>query len=349
MRVEKQMNNGIGTSERRLACAFVLSLLVACMLAVAPVYAFAEEVAEGAVETDASNVVDGSADENGVDELLEVDESDADASAQDAAATGDGDTGDGTATEPMDNGADNGALDAVDASSADEIPESNPSEQVASTEEPVQVDEAAEPTPSNETNESATAVPEESDGVQVSNDAQEEPETTTAITATSATVAKAAVPATKAPAASTTATAKAKAKAKLAPANIKAGWYSIKTALNSAFYIQAKGSKSKNGTPIILKKYNGATGQAFKIVKVGYYYRIMCGTGYKSRIHVAANGKVSLVRTGSYNTLFTLMQEGSNKYRLVNLATGTALAISNNKAGTGVSLVAQKSVNGSKS
>ncbi|MDO4532642.1 MAG: RICIN domain-containing protein [Coriobacteriia bacterium] len=325
------MNYGTYAIGKNRVVWLALALILVCFIVAAPTHAFAEEVSEGATETvEETTASDTGAGDGEADapeaESLQRDEADADDETTEGGSVDDG---------AEDNGASQDAGD-VEGEPAIEVggTDSDVSAQVSTADETtlVEIDETvttAEDGPSEAANE---------DGAELTVDASvaDEPKVVPAA-AVAANTAVASTP------------AKTKAKAKRAPAQIKAGWYSIRTALNSKYFVQSKNSKSKNGTKIILKQYCGAIGQAFRVVKVANYYRIMCGSGNKSRIHVAADGKVTLVRTGSYNTLFTLMKEGDSQYRLVNLATGKALAIANDRAGSGVSLVAQTSVAGKKS
>ena len=150
---------------------------------------------------------------------------------------------------------------------------------------------------------------------------------------------KAAAETTK-PATKTSKTVKAKkASAKKVAKLLKNGWYSIKTMLNKSFYLQVRGSKAKTGTKLVLSKSNTTTGQAFKLEKVsGAYYRILSGTGFKSRIYVGDDGIVSLGPKSGQKTLFRMVVIGDS-YMLVNVASGKALAISGSHAAKGVRLV----------
>ena len=141
---------------------------------------------------------------------------------------------------------------------------------------------------------------------------------------------------------------KAKRVAKKVSTAPRSGWYSIRTALNSAFYVQAKGSKAKPGTKIILAPSNSFTGQAFQLVKSGSHYRLVSGAGMKARLYIDAAGNVSLQKKNTRHSLFSLVSEGGSSYRIVNVATGLALAVASN-ASTGVQIVARSNSAGSKS
>ena len=337
MKARKQMTNNTSALSRHVVCTFLVSMFVACMVAAAPTYAYAEAVVDAHATNASQSEVGDATEHDGV-----VDTGDT-ANSADGTLSGnqvaiDEATTNDAAIEDIAGSTDSDAGGSLDTEGGQEANMADGAQEPVGTEADsgiVEVDNTTE----TQLEEEVTGEASAGGSVDV---AVTEPTTETAIEATAPTTA------------TTTATtaavvAKPKAKAKTAPAYIKAGWYSLKTALNTAFYIHVKGSKSKDGTPVILKKWSDANGQAFRLKKVGNYYRIVCGTGYKSRIHVAADGKVTLARTGSHNTLFTLIQEGDKKYRLVNLATGMALAVANNKAGSGISIVAQKSIVGSAS
>ena len=106
-----------------------------------------------------------------------------------------------------------------------------------------------------------------------------------------------------------------------------AGWYTIKTKLNSAFVLQVNGNNSRAGTSIVLQKSGKATGQAFKLAKTGSYYRILAGTGFKSRIIMNADGTVALGQSTGNDSKYRLEVNADGSVRFVNVATGLVLSI----------------------
>ena len=162
--------------------------------------------------------------------------------------------------------------------------------------------------------------------------------TTTTSTATAkastATATVAAKPATKA----TASAAAVKAAPKQVAKTVKEGWYSIRSALGS-FFIMNKGSNAATGTSIVIAKGAGYTGQAFKLVKSGSYYRIMAGSGFSSRIVVTSKG-VSLGTSNGKESLFKVIANSNGTYTFVNVATGKALAVKGGTAKANASIVA---------
>lgn len=121
-----------------------------------------------------------------------------------------------------------------------------------------------------------------------------------------------------------------------------AGWYTVKSRLNKAFAWYLKGLKRANGASIVLAKGAATPGFAFKLEKSGGYYRILVGIATGKSVRVASKLAVTGAK-GSGADLFRLKYVKKLKaYRLVNKATGLALAVDGGKASQGAQLSGKK-------
>lgn len=157
--------------------------------------------------------------------------------------------------------------------------------------------------------------------------------------------APAAAAATAASTVASTPVAAPKKTAKKAPeANpIKAGWYSLTTILKTSLRVEVRNSGSKTGTKLLLKKNGATTGQAFKLVKYGNYWRLKSGVGFKTRVTMDKSGNVYLSTKGGTSTLFKLVANADGSYRLVNVKYKKALTIEGGTAKKGAYLIGAKS------
>ena len=159
-------------------------------------------------------------------------------------------------------------------------------------------------------------------------------------------IAVAQAAAVKAPAVSKSAAEQANKPAKKVASPVKSGWYSIKTALNTGFCIQVKGNNSRAGTKLVIAGNSTATGQAFKIVKAGAYYRLMAGTGFNSRILMSSNGKVALGQSKGKDSLFKIVQNADGSLVFIGRASGRVLAVKGGRAQSGAYLFGARLVQG---
>ena len=282
-----------------LACVFA----VICAMGANSNIAYAQEE-----DTSAATAVDTPA-------VVETDDESDESAAVDNASS---DELDENATDPTEEPTEETATDATDAATdaADTAPDATDASSDAS--EPAVADEEA----SAETDADAALDDETATVEQADNSTQSITSSANAATST----AKATTTAAKTTAAKTTAV------------TLKNGWYTISTLLNSALKVQVKDSQYATGTKIVLSKLNYTTGQAFYFEKVsGGYYRILTGAGKGSRIYVSDNGKVSVGQAAYKNTMFSIVKE-NGYYRIINVATGKALAFSGKTAKSGISL-----------
>ena len=119
---------------------------------------------------------------------------------------------------------------------------------------------------------------------------------------------------------------------------VASGWYTVKSKLGSAFALYVKGLKAEKGTPLVLKRGSANVGFAFKLQKVGSYYRVIAGVmtkGFASidGVSLVPGSLVDLSTSKSKATLFSLQYDQTKQgYRFVNAATGLALSVKAGKA-----------------
>ena len=124
--------------------------------------------------------------------------------------------------------------------------------------------------------------------------------------------------------------------------NVKQGWYNIKAKSAGSSGLFVRGSSTKSGSAIELRKSEVSPAGAFMLKRVGKYYRIYTGLATKKSITMKSRkvGTVADIRVrNDKNTLFSLQYDKQKKgYRLVNVATGLALSLAGGKTSDGVSI-----------
>ena len=123
---------------------------------------------------------------------------------------------------------------------------------------------------------------------------------------------------------------------------VKSGWYTIKTKLGTKYSIVVKNSGTSNGTTLLLKNTTVNPASAFKLKKVGNYYRVYVGIAPNKFIELSGTS-ADIRDKNDKSTLFSLQYDKKLKgYRFVNAATGLALAVKAKSASNGAAICGKK-------
>ena len=135
---------------------------------------------------------------------------------------------------------------------------------------------------------------------------------------------------------------------------VKPGWYSLTSKLSSTFNLFTNGNAASSTASFTLNKGLIKPGYAFKLVRIGNYYRIYSGSANGKAIMITGKSilpgaRAAMDKKHDKSSLFSLQYDSASKgYTFVNVATGLTLAVTSGKAANNAKLSGQCAISGSK-